>query len=218
MSEGAFDLQTAKKDTLAAALAKAATTATLTTGNFTAMTSDYLVIDYDVAAKIEVIKCTVSGTAVTSITRAQCGTADVAHDASAKVCYAFVSDHYKALTKTTYRQLGAAHDFDKTDLTTDGTWNSLDISSIVPANCEMVFVRVTVEDGTANLLFSLRKNSTGTLGGFAMYTQVANITHSASGSCGVDGQAIEYNAANTTWSSIYIDITGWVENASSSAL
>ena len=100
----AYDLQLGKKDTLAAALNAGATTATLTSGNFTNFTSDFLVIDYDVDAKIEVIKCDVTGTSVSSITRAQEGTADIDHSSGAKVAYGFLPSHYEAKATAVDRQ------------------------------------------------------------------------------------------------------------------
>lgn len=77
-----------KTDTLAADLAASATSATLTTGNFGTQTgAQLLVVDYDVPSKIEVIECTITGTALTSITRAKDGTSDVAHSTGAKVLF-----------------------------------------------------------------------------------------------------------------------------------
>lgn len=94
-----FTLQSFKEDTLAADITDSATSATLTTGAFGTPTGEQmLVIDYDVSAKREIVKCAIDGTAVTSIDRAQDGTAAVAHSSGAKVIMAFVPSHYKALT------------------------------------------------------------------------------------------------------------------------
>ncbi len=94
-----FTLQSFKDDTLAADITDSATSATLSTGAFGTPTGEQmLVIDYDVAAKREIVKCAIDGTAVTSIDRAQDGTAAVAHSSGAKVIMAFVPSHYKALT------------------------------------------------------------------------------------------------------------------------
>lgn len=90
----AYSPQFGKTDTLASQLAAGANSATLSSGNFTNFTTDYLVIDYDVPAKREVILCNVTGTSVASITRAQAGTSDVTHSAGAKVGYNFVPGHY----------------------------------------------------------------------------------------------------------------------------
>lgn len=90
-----FTLQSFKEDTLAADITDSATSATLTTGAFGTPTGEQmLVIDYDVAAKREIVKCAIDGTAVTSIDRAQDGTSAVAHSSGAKVLMAFVPSHY----------------------------------------------------------------------------------------------------------------------------
>lgn len=92
-----FTLQAFTSDTLAADITDSATSATLTTGAFGTPTGEQmLVIDYDVAAKREIVKCAIDGTGVTSIDRAQDGTAAVAHSSGAKVIMAFVPSHYTA--------------------------------------------------------------------------------------------------------------------------
>jgi hypothetical protein len=69
-----------------------------------------LVIDYDIAAKREIVKCAIDGTAVTSIDRAQDGTAAVAHTSGAKIIMAFVPSHYTGLTDGTALASGAITD------------------------------------------------------------------------------------------------------------
>lgn len=94
-----FVLQSFKNDTLAADITDAATSATLTTGNFGTPTGEQMfVIDYDVAAKREIVKAACDGTALTSIDRAQDGTSAVAHSSGAKVIMAFTPSHYTKLT------------------------------------------------------------------------------------------------------------------------
>jgi hypothetical protein len=93
----AHEFQNFKSTTLATALAAGASSATLTAANFTDFTDGYLVLDYDNPTKREVIRCTVSGTAVSSVTRGQDGTSDVAHDAGAKVIWALLATHLEEL-------------------------------------------------------------------------------------------------------------------------
>lgn len=94
----AYDALFGKTDTLASTLNQAATSATLSAGNFgTLLGEQYLVLDYDVPSKREVIKCTITGTSITSITRAQDGTSDVQHTAGANVTMAFVPGLYNYL-------------------------------------------------------------------------------------------------------------------------
>jgi len=66
-----------------------ATSFTLTTGAFDTKTSGDkvpLVIDYDNSAKLEVVTAYIDGTAVTSMVRAQDGTAAAAHSQGANIC------------------------------------------------------------------------------------------------------------------------------------
>lgn len=71
--------------------------ATLASSAFTNFVGDYLVLDYNIPAKREVIKCTTTGTALSSMTRGQEGTSAIAHSSGALVCYAFVPAHYAFL-------------------------------------------------------------------------------------------------------------------------
>lgn len=107
----AFSLLAFKSDTLASDITDSANSMTLTTGSFGTPTGEQmLVIDYDIAAKREIVKCTIDGTAVTSIDRAQDGTAAVAHSSGAKVIMAFVPSHYTGLTDGTALTAGAITD------------------------------------------------------------------------------------------------------------
>jgi len=92
-----YILQTRASDTLASTMAEAATTCTLTSGNFGSPTGEQIItIDYDVAAKAADFECTIDGTAVTSMTRLN--GPDVEHSALAKVSMNFVDEHYAKLT------------------------------------------------------------------------------------------------------------------------
>ena len=94
----AFVLQSFAEDTLASDIADSSTSMTLTTGNFgTPSGEQMLVIDPDVSSKREIVKCAIDGTAVTSIDRAQDGTAAVAHTSGAKIIMAWTKSHHEAL-------------------------------------------------------------------------------------------------------------------------
>jgi hypothetical protein len=97
----AYSPQFGKSTTLKAQLLTADTTGgdILSSAVFTNFTGDFLVIDYDNPSLREVIKCTVTGTSVSSITRAQDGTSAHDHAIGAKVAYNFVPSHYTALGK-----------------------------------------------------------------------------------------------------------------------
>jgi len=162
-------LQANKTDTLASAFAKAATSATLTSGSFTAFTDGYLVVDYDVKAKLEIIKCTVSSTAVTSITRGQDGTSDVAHDAGAKVAFSMVPSHYAALTTSVGESAKTALNYVPVtpgtgwDLDKDGTeddWTDWDLTAKTSSTAVRVKLIVRVKDDTLKSYMAFRKNGT----------------------------------------------------------
>lgn len=90
-----FTLQAFKSDTLASDITDSASSMTLSTGAFgTPSGEQMLVIDYDNASKREIVKCTIDGTAVTSMDRAQDGTAAVAHTSGANIIMAHVPSHY----------------------------------------------------------------------------------------------------------------------------
>jgi len=89
-----MEYQNFKSTTLSADLAAGETSsATLSAANFTNFTDGYLVLDYDNPTKREVVRCTVTGTAVSAMTRGQDGTSDVAHTSGAKVIWALTAVH-----------------------------------------------------------------------------------------------------------------------------
>lgn len=92
-----FTLQTRKSDTLAVQMNAGANSATLTNGSFGSPSSQQIItIDYDVASKAADFLCTISGTAITSMTLLN--GADVIHAVGAKVGMCFVDEHYTKLT------------------------------------------------------------------------------------------------------------------------
>ena len=106
----------------------------------------------------------------------------------------------------------AAPDWDETTLTEDGTWRDLDCSPVVPADAKAILFRVIIQDNAVGSLFKLRKNGDATeWNTTGVRTQVANETideSSAVVACDT-GRVVEYNATNTTWTSIDISIRGW---------
>lgn len=105
----AFTTQFGKVTSLSADMSIGETSsATLASAVFTNFSNDYLVLDYNIPAKREVIKCTVTGTAISSITRGQEGTAAIAHSSGALVAYGFIPAHYKAITDGSGFETGSA--------------------------------------------------------------------------------------------------------------
>lgn len=113
----------------------------------------------------------------------------------------------------TYTDRGdpAAWDFDVDDLTTDGTWRDLDLSSIVPAGATAVHLFVKIRDDNIDRVFLLKeKGNANDYNVTAMRTQVANlyIPYDCIVSC--DGnRKLEYWASNITWTQILIIVRGW---------
>lgn len=101
-----YTLQFQKTDTLASTMGTGATSATLTSGNFGSPSgTQVLVIDYDVPSKAAAFKCTIAGTALTSMVRVH--GPDVEHVTGAKVTMAWVPEHHERLKDGTDIATGA---------------------------------------------------------------------------------------------------------------
>jgi hypothetical protein len=118
--------QFGKSTTLASTMAAGASSATLSSAAFTNSSNDYLVLDYDVPAKREVIKCSVTGTAVSSVTRAQDGTSDVEHSAGAKVAYIFVPSQFEGNAKNIGARVYLSADQDNIE---NATWTKITLDT-----------------------------------------------------------------------------------------
>lgn len=105
----------------------------------------------------------------------------------------------------------AANDYAVADLTTDGAWHDLDLSSIVPAGAKAVLLYVQILDNAASSLIVFRKNGIANSANAGVVSmQVANITNRADIIVACDtNRVIEYLATNTTWTSIGICVRGW---------
>ena len=105
----------------------------------------------------------------------------------------------------------AAMDFIVSDLTTDGSWHELDLSSIVPAGAHAVNMRLAIADNLTNEVLNIReKSNTNNINLLTVKTQVANLVNYTSGIVTCDNdRKIEYNASNTTWTYIGIVVGGW---------
>ena len=105
----------------------------------------------------------------------------------------------------------SAWDFSVGDLTTDGTWRDLDLSSIVPAGAKAVVIKLLIQDDTADYQFLLRENgNSNTYNILVSRILVADILHADESIVAVDSaRKIEYLATNTTWTRIDILVKGW---------
>ncbi len=122
-----FTLQAFKEDALASDMTDSASSLTLVAGAFgTPKGEQMLVIDPDIAAKREIVKCAIDGATVTSVDRAQDGTSAVAHSSGAKVIMAFVPSHYTNIFERIYPigsiYTNASDDTNPADLLGFGTW------------------------------------------------------------------------------------------------
>ena len=103
-------------------------------------------------------------------------------------------------------------DFTLTDLTTDGTWRSLDISGIVPEGTQWIILRVWVKDDAADSAIHLngdgQENGANTV---LANTQVANITKAPQHWVKIaPGRLLYYKADNLTWTEIQLKVQGWL--------
>ena len=105
----------------------------------------------------------------------------------------------------------AAWDWIDANLTTDGNWNDLDLSSIVPVGAKTVLLRVRIIDDATDKAIQMREN--GNSNGYnvaALVTLVANLSIEGNFIVGCDAdRVIEYNASNTSWTNIDICVRGW---------
>ncbi len=106
----------------------------------------------------------------------------------------------------------APNDYEVGDFTTDGTWNTLDISGIVPAGAMLVNCRVALRDDVIDNIFAIRTN--GQSNGFNISVgriMIADLDHEYSFWVAPDAsRVVEYNASNVAWLKINVNIRGWI--------
>jgi len=104
----------------------------------------------------------------------------------------------------------ASADFDQTDLTQDGAWHDLDLSSIVPVGVKVVSVNFQLSDTAAGSYMIFRKNgNSNSVTRTVIGTQVANVVTYSDGIVACDsGRVIEYLVSQAI-SSITITVKGW---------
>lgn len=117
-------------------------------------------------------------------------------------------------TKITDRGDPAAFDINLGNLTTDGTWQTLSLSGIVPADTQFFIARVQILDDAAGSAFEMRKNGNSNDTNVArLITQVANQIIEDSFFVSVDAnRAIQYKATNTTWTGINLSVRFFLGN------
>ena len=108
------------------------------------------------------------------------------------------------------RGAAVSWDFDENDFTDDGAWNSLDLSSIIPAGTKFVRLEFHATATDANANFTFRKNGSSSNNIQQGKTQVANVQNSQQFKIAVDtDRTIEYNLAASTWTILAL-VSGWI--------
>jgi hypothetical protein len=105
----------------------------------------------------------------------------------------------------------SASDFTLASLTTNGAWQDLDLSAIVPAGAVSVHMTVQIRDDATDSWVSFRKNgNSNAINAANIPTQVANLNLENELIVTLDAnRVIEYSAKNTTFTAISIKIRGW---------
>ncbi len=114
---------------------------------------------------------------------------------------------------TIYHDRGdpSGYDFETAAITTDGTWNDLDLSSVVPAGAKAVALVVFISDNLVNQQLRFRKNGNSNERNVSsIVTQVAaqRVWGDIIVACDLN-RVIEYNGTNTAFAEIFIVVKGW---------
>lgn len=102
-------------------------------------------------------------------------------------------------------------DFAVGDLTTDGNWNDLDISSIIPNEAKAVLLSLKVQDNAAGsqVLFRVKGNSNAyNISGIITQVSGVDIIQDLICPCDTD-RTLQYKASNLTFDTIDITVKGW---------
>ena len=105
----------------------------------------------------------------------------------------------------------AAYDFAIGDLTIDGAWHDLDLSSIIPIAAKGVYLMGMVEGANVNWNIMFRKKGNTNAINHEMFSTLrAGIERHRSGviAVGTD-RKIEYMADNQAWTTLSLVVRGW---------
>lgn len=119
---------------------------------------------------------------------------------------------WAAVSTFTDRGDAAADDKAVGDFTTDGTWNDLDLSSIVTdTDAKAILFKISIQDGATGSSMKFRKNGNSqAYNTNEIETQVAAITQTITMVVPCDtSQVIEYNGSNVTFEVIAFMVLGW---------
>lgn len=105
----------------------------------------------------------------------------------------------------------AAYDWAKTDLTTDGAWHDLDISSIVPKSAKAILIIGHLVGNGVDWTIRFKKyGQTNDINLGCMETIRAMVDRRRMMICAVDSnQKVQYKIDNKAWSTLELAIRGW---------
>lgn len=105
----------------------------------------------------------------------------------------------------------ATYDYRAADLTLDGTWNDLDLSSIIPTKANAVVLGTNMQTTSAGDNIRFRRNGQASKYNISqIYIQSAGISMTPDCIVPVDDNGvIEYKADNVTWDILAIIVKGW---------
>lgn len=113
----------------------------------------------------------------------------------------------------------SSFDFAIGDLTKDGNWHDIDLSSILPAGAadKLVYIKTELRKsvaGGASLTFKTKGNDDD-INTFGLISNAANATIMATGWVKCDSsRIIQYKASNiATWTTMNVAVLGWLELA-----
>lgn len=105
----------------------------------------------------------------------------------------------------------AVYDKVKTDLTIDGAWHDLDLSSIIPAGAKAVLLKTRLQSANPGDAIRYRKNgNTNEINVCGCEALRANVIRTRLGITSIDvNRVLEYNADNIAWTLLDIVVRGW---------
>ncbi len=109
------------------------------------------------------------------------------------------------------REDPAAPDFDKGDLTTDDTWNVLDLAAIIPKHTKLVMIRCKVESSNYYPVISVRTcGNTNEVNVDAIRVPALNKDYHITFFVYPDSnRCIEYHSIAATFTTLNLTVAGW---------
>lgn len=105
----------------------------------------------------------------------------------------------------------AAYDYDKDDLTKDGAWHDMDLSSIIPVGAKAVFIIGHLQGAGVDWHIKFRKKgNVNEIAHGGMETLRAGVERHRSSVIALDAdRVIQYNVDNQAWTTLDLAVKGW---------